>query len=168
MLAPWQDSLSCLFPVTSHEAAGTALGETGRVGPGRLEWPVALVPPEQQAGEGARQLFKRRQGAQLEYRGEMECIRGAVCSFLTQVCRSHTHPQGSWLPSQHPLCGPLAPESLSLSFAPMRIPAVPFAFLDWRGQSCRLRLKPTILGWLLRIVIPSSHWINTHQYRVRF
>lgn len=133
MLALRQGSLSCLFPVTSHEAAGTALGETGRVGPGRLEWPVALVPPEQQAGDGAGQLFKRRQGVQLEYRGEMECIRGAVCNFLTQVCRSHTHPQGSWLPSPASPVWPTGPRISLFVFCPLRIPAVPFAFLDWRG-----------------------------------
>lgn len=31
-------------------------------------------------------------------------------------------------PPQHPLCGPLAPDSLS---ALMPVPAAPFSFLDW-------------------------------------
>lgn len=51
-----------------------ALGNSGKVSPGRLQWPVALVPLEQQAGDGARQPFKREQGGQVEGEG----LRGQV------------------------------------------------------------------------------------------
>ena len=62
------------FPMCSRGAAGMSLGESGKVNPGRLQWPVALVPLEQQARDGARQPFKREQGGQVEGEG----LRGQV------------------------------------------------------------------------------------------
>lgn len=78
----WVARLTVLpFPHTLSPGAGKALGERGRVGPGRLEWAVALVPLEEWAGEGARQMFKRKQRGPGEDRGEMEWIRELCVAF---------------------------------------------------------------------------------------
>lgn len=70
-----------LFPKPSRPLQGRwGRGMKGRVDRGRLEWPVSLVPLEQRAGEGTRQLLTRGQGGRGRQE-KMERIREMRVAF---------------------------------------------------------------------------------------